>query len=45
LAGETSNTQSPMPISVLAMFARPMRTATMWSGPPVKRDVEEDILE
>ena len=27
------------------MFARPMRTATVWSGPPVKREVEEEILE
>ena len=45
LAGEISNTQSPIPISVLAMFVRPMRTATVWSGPPVKREVEQDILE
>jgi hypothetical protein len=45
LAGEISNTQSPIPISVLAMFVRPMRTVTVWSGPPVKREVEEDILE
>jgi len=45
LAGEISNTQSPIPISVLAMFVRPMRTATVWSGPPVKREVEEEILE
>jgi len=27
------------------MFVRPMRTATVWSGPPVKREVEQDILE
>jgi hypothetical protein len=45
LAGEIPNTQSPIPISMLAMFVRPMRTATVWSGPPVKREVEEDILE
>jgi len=45
LAGEISNAQSPTPISVLAMFVRPMRTATVWSGPPVKREVEQDILE
>jgi hypothetical protein len=45
LAGEIPNTQYPIPISILAMFARPMRTATMWSGPPVKREVEEEILE
>jgi len=45
LAGEISNTQSPIPISVLAMFVRPMRTVTVWSGPPVRREVEEQILE
>ena len=45
LAGEISNTQSPIPVSMLAMFVRPMRTATVWSGPPVKREVEEDMLE
>jgi hypothetical protein len=45
LAGEISNTQLSVPISVLAMFARPMRTAAVWSGPPVKREVEQDLLE
>jgi hypothetical protein len=45
LAGEISDTQLSIPISVLAMFARPMRTATVWSGPPVKREVEQDLLE
>jgi hypothetical protein len=30
---------------MLAMFVRPMRTATVWSGPPVKREVEQDFLE
>jgi len=45
LAGEISNTQSPIPISVLAMFVRPMRTVTVWSGPPVRREAEEPILE
>jgi len=45
LAGETPDSQSPLPVSILAMFARPMRTATVWSGPPVKREVEEHILE
>jgi hypothetical protein len=39
------NTPSPIPVSILAMFVRPMRTATVWSGPPVKREVEEEILE
>ncbi len=45
LAGEIPDTQSPIPTSVLAMFVRPVRTVTVWSGPPVKREVEEDILE
>jgi hypothetical protein len=31
-ARDASSPQSP--ISVLAMFVRPMRTATVWSGPP-----------
>ncbi len=31
-------------ISVLAMFVRPMRTATIWSGPPANRAVEEQML-
>ena len=37
-AGESpiSDTQSPRPVSVLAMFVRPMRTATVWSGPPAR---------
>jgi len=45
LAGEIPSTQYPISVSILALFARPMRTATVWSGPPVKREVEEDILE
>ena len=45
LAGEIPETQSPIPISILAMFVRPQRTATVWSGPPAKRDVEEAVLE
>jgi len=40
LAGEIPETQSPIPISILAMFVRPQRTTTVWSGPPAKRDVE-----
>ncbi len=32
------------PVSILALFARPMRTATVWSGPPVKRSVEPEML-
>jgi len=45
LAGDTPTLQSPMPISILAMFVRPQRTTTVWSGPPAKRDVEEAVLE
>ena len=45
LAGEIPDAQSPIPISILAMFVRPQRTATVWSGPPAKRDVEEAMLE
>jgi len=33
------------PISVLAMSVRPMRTATVWSGPPANRAVEPKVLE
>ncbi len=35
---------SQFAISVLALFVRPMRTATVWSGPPAKRSVEPEIL-
>jgi hypothetical protein len=45
LAGEIPDTQSPIPVSILAMFVRPLRTATVWSGPPIKREAEEVILE
>jgi hypothetical protein len=51
LAGEILDTQppkegdSPIPISILAMFVRPQRTATVWSGPPAERDAEEAVLE
>ena len=45
LAGEIPETQSPIPISILAMSVRPQRSATVWSGPPAKRDVEEAVLE
>ena len=45
LAGEIPDTPSPIPISILAMSVRPQRTATVWSGPPTKRDVEEAVLE
>jgi hypothetical protein len=32
-------------VSIVATFARPLRTATVWSGPPAKRDVEKALLE
>ena len=32
-------------ISVLAMFVRPMRTVTVWSGPPADRAAEERVLD
>ena len=32
-------------VSILAMFVRPVRTATVWSGPPANRALEEAILE
>jgi hypothetical protein len=35
---------SPFAISVLALFVRPMRTVTVWSGPPVKRSGEPEVL-
>ena len=41
----TPDTQSLVPVSILTMFVRPLRTATVWSGPPAKRDVEEAVLE
>ncbi len=31
-------------VSVVAMFIRPLRTITVWSGPPVKRDSEQIML-
>lgn len=31
-------------VSIVAMAVRPMRTATVWSGPPVKRDSEQIVL-
>jgi hypothetical protein len=32
-------------VSILAMFVRPVRTVTVWSGPPAHRALEEAILE
>jgi hypothetical protein len=45
LAGETPDLQSPIPISILAMFVRPMRTATVWSGPPSDRAQDKVMLD
>jgi hypothetical protein len=36
---------SQYPVSVLTMFVRPMRTITIWSGPPASRAAERDILD
>ncbi len=35
---------SQLPVAVLAMFARPMRTATVWSGPPADRRRDQEAL-
>ncbi|MBN1887533.1 MAG: hypothetical protein JW850_06070 [Thermoflexales bacterium] len=32
-------------VSVVAMAVRPMRTATVWSGPPLSRQVDPAVLE
>ncbi|MDD1713358.1 MAG: hypothetical protein LUQ69_09370 [Methanoregulaceae archaeon] len=49
LAGVQSETLNPreaseISVSVVALFVRPMRTATVWSGPPTRRDLEEVML-
>jgi hypothetical protein len=36
--------EAPRDVSVVAMFARPLRSVTVWSGPPVERAVEEVML-
>jgi hypothetical protein len=36
---------SQFAISVLALFVRPMRTATVWSGPPARREMDGAALE
>jgi hypothetical protein len=33
------------PVSVLAMFVRPMRTLTIWTGPPENRAAEKHMLD
>jgi hypothetical protein len=35
----------PSAIRVLAMFVRPMRTVTIWSGPPASRAAEPGMLD
>jgi hypothetical protein len=35
----------PSAISVLAMFVRPMRSITLWSGPPASRAAEREVLD
>jgi hypothetical protein len=42
-ASPVSGTQHP--VSVLAMFVRPMRTLTIWSGPPADRAAEKPMLD
>jgi len=32
-------------VSVVAMFVRPLRSATLWSGPPANRQLEQDVLD
>lgn len=32
-------------VSVVAMFVRPPRSATVWSGPPAKRKLEKEVLD
>jgi hypothetical protein len=45
LQAPSSDIRYPIPVSVLAMFVRPMRTVTVWSGPPVNRAVESQVLQ
>jgi hypothetical protein len=35
----------PSAVVVLAMFVRPMRTVTVWSGPPADRSAERPMLD
>ncbi len=44
-SSEIRNRKSEILVSVLAMFVRPMRSATVWSGPPIKRESEKAVLE
>ena len=32
-------------ISIVAMFVRPLRSATVWSGPPANRQLEQAVLD
>jgi hypothetical protein len=44
--GETPELASSIqhPVSVLAMFVRPMRSITIWTGPPASRAAEREVL-
>jgi hypothetical protein len=55
-AGSSMGVQSAIPnghavrnpqsaIAVLAMFVRPMRTVTIWTGPPADRAIEKHVLD
>jgi hypothetical protein len=37
--------EAPRDVSVIAMFVRPLRTATVWSGPPANRALDKVALE
>ncbi len=39
------STQHERDVSIIAMAVRPIRTVTVWSGPPVDRKVEKSVLE
>lgn len=43
--GESAIPNAQYPISVLALFVRPMRTATVWSGPPADRALDATVLD
>jgi hypothetical protein len=42
--GETAFCVLPSAFCILAMFVRPMRTATVWSGPPARREMDGAAL-
>jgi hypothetical protein len=43
--GPLATSHQPSAISVLAMFVRPMRSITIWSGPPASRAAERGLLD